>query len=501
MKNKLFRISTLALLTLLLTLGMSVGAMAAEELELGYGEGMILNYGTASIENATLTNYNLSQGAIDFAVGQMRYSATEIKLYQNGYRLDVSEHDDIMYACRYAAPDLFYMADGYSYSYATVGSKTYLYSIFPEYKLTGKALGIAKSDYNAKIDAIVEMAAELDTDLEKALFYHEYIVANYEYDLTYTIYDAYTMLNRKQGVCQAYTLLYAELLNREGIDNTAILSDGLCHVWNALKINGEWFLADLTWDDPIYDIPGRVNHNYFLRSMGQFGHLYNGTRDWVVADGRSLTYSTRYDSAFWCGREGWVHPYEGKVYYKQADGDKTYLFNRSISSLGTANRMFSISSNLYVDGGFFPDSLGFCGLGDKLYYAISGAHDRAYVYEYDLDDGARRSVFTYTHTCSGTNCSIGILALMPDGDVIRFHDADIYNRYSGNGSIGYFEILREILMDVDGDGAITNADISLYVRYLSGWKNIGFVVANADTNGDGKYNNRDLIAIIKYANG
>ena len=117
MKNKLIRIASVVFLTVLLTLGMSVGTMAEEELELGYGEGMILNYGTASIENATLQNHDLSQGAIDFAVGQMRYSATEIKLYQNGYRLDVSEHDDIMYACRYAAPDLFYMADGYSYSY------------------------------------------------------------------------------------------------------------------------------------------------------------------------------------------------------------------------------------------------------------------------------------------------------------------------------------------------------------------------------------------------
>lgn len=499
MKNKLIRIASVVFLTVMLTLGMSVGTMAEEELELGYGEGMILNYGTASIEKATLQNYNLSQGAIDFAVGQMRYSATEIKLYPNGYRLDVSEHDDIMYACRYAAPDLFYMADGYSYSYATVGSKTYLYSIFPEYKLTGKALGIAKSDYNAKIDAIVEMAAELDTDLEKALFYHEYIVANYEYDQTYTIYDAYTMLNRKQGVCQAYTLLYAELLNREGIDNTAVLSDGLCHVWNALKINGEWFLADLTWDDPTYDVPGRVYHSYFLRSRGKFGHLLgNGTRDWVVTDGRSLTYSTRYDSAFWCSYEGWVHPYDGNVYYMDYDGSNSYVYSRDLDALTSSERLFSVKSNLYVpSGGYYPNALGFCGVGDKLYYAISGAHNRAYVYEYDLDDGARRSVFTYTHTCSGTNCSIGILALMPEGNNIRYLSADINNAY--NGTVSYFEL--SVLMDVNGDGTVTNADISLYVRYLSGWKNIGFVTANADANGDGKYNNRDLIAIIKKVNG
>ena len=106
-------------------------------------------------------------------------------------------------------------------------------------------------------------------------------------------------------------------------------------------------------------------------------------------------------------------------------------------------------------------------------------------------------MFTYTHTCSGTNCSIGILALMPEGNNIRYLSADINNAY--NGTVSYFEL--SVLMDVNGDGTVTNADISLYVRYLSGWKNIGFVTANADANGDGKYNNRDLIAIIKYANG
>ena len=491
-KKTAFLLFSLVILTALLTVG-----VCADELELEYGEGTILNYNTATIDFASIQNYAVNQDALSYALTQLRYSAAEINLYERGYRMSVKEVGSFLLACRYAAPDLFYMEDSYSYSYATVGDNVYLYSIIPQYNLMGKALGLAKSDYNAKINAIVEMAAELDTDLEKALFYHEYIVANYEYDLSYTNYDAYSMLNTKKGVCQAYTLLYIELLNREGIDNTAVLSDGLNHVWNALEIDGKWFLADLTWDDPTYDIPGRVFHNYFLRSMGAFGHLLsNGSRDWVVVDGRTLNYSTAYDGAFWCSYEGWVHPYESKVYYKNFDGSKTYVYNRTLSDLTSENRMFNVASDLYVSGGYYPDALGFCGLGDKLYYAMTKIHGKAFVYEYDLDDGAAKNVYTYSHVCSDANCSVGILSLMPDGEVIRFHEADITNPY--NGTVGYFEIY--VPMDVDGDRSVTNADITVYVRYLSGWRNVTFVSVSADVDKNGKCNNRDLIAVIRYLN-
>lgn len=49
--------------------------------------------------------------------------------------------------------------------------------------------------------------------------------------------------------------------------------------------------------------------------------------------------------------------------------------------------------------------------------------------------------------------------------------------------------------DVDGDGALTNADIVLAVRYLSGWK-ISYTTVRFDTNGDGKITNREVIDMI-----
>ena len=59
-----------------------------------------------------------------------------------------------------------------------------------------------------------------------------------------------------------------------------------------------------------------------------------------------------------------------------------------------------------------------------------------------------------------------------------------------------FEMILFASGDVDGDGTLTNADLTLAVRAISGW-NIEGNVALIDVNYDGKYNNRDIIAFIK----
>ncbi len=496
--KKIIRASLFAFITVMLLFGVSMTVMADESGELLFGEGEIEYYGSAGTYDM-VSAAAVDEEATDYIVRMKRACAETIYLYDQGYLVKIEDLYSLMRASVYTAPDLFYVGNYYRYSYYSNG---YVASVRPEYTMTGSELQKAKAQYEQNIEHITSQAWDLDTDLEKALFYHEYIVANFEYDSDYSIYDAYNMLAQRKGVCQAYTLLYSELLSREGIDNVAILSKGLNHVWNALEIEGSWYLADLTWDDPISGMPGGVDHRFFLRSADMFGHLLNdGTCDWIVTDGRSLTYSTRFDSAFWCNHEGWIHPYDGKVYYKGIDGSSNYVYNRSLESLTTENRMFSVNSRLYISGttSYYPDALGFCGAGDKLYYANSSTHSTAYVYEYDLDTGESELVHTYIHTCSESECSVGITTLMPERDRVRYSSADIAD--FSLRSIGEFAITPyapNISMDVNGDGAVTNSDIALYVRYLAGWDNIGFIPASADVNGDGRYNNRDVLALIRY---
>ena len=55
---------------------------------------------------------------------------------------------------------------------------------------------------------------------------------------------------------------------------------------------------------------------------------------------------------------------------------------------------------------------------------------------------------------------------------------------------------RAILGDIDGDGVLTNGDITMAVRIASGW-NIHVDMVLADITGDGKVTNRDIIALIR----
>ena len=57
-----------------------------------------------------------------------------------------------------------------------------------------------------------------------------------------------------------------------------------------------------------------------------------------------------------------------------------------------------------------------------------------------------------------------------------------------------------MLGDVDGDRSITNSDVTMIIRVLSGWKE-GFVSVNIDVNEDKKTNNRDAIALIQKVAG
>ena len=64
------------------------------------------------------------------------------------------------------------------------------------------------------------------------------------------------------GVCVC--ILYS--LNNVNIENRMVVSNNMNHAWNMLKIGGKWYHVDVTWDDPVWDILGRVRHEYFMLS-------------------------------------------------------------------------------------------------------------------------------------------------------------------------------------------------------------------------------------------
>ena len=139
------------------------------------------------------------------------------------------------------------------------------------------------------------------SDLEKALAIHDYIVMDCQYDYRNYLDSSmpdndFSMLGpiyEKTAVCQGYALAFQYYMNVLGIPCETI--SGGNHMWNLVEINGEWYHLDCTWDDPVWDMTGRVRHTYFLGSDTLFAGTETGSsHQWDVDSFRACT-DTTYD--------------------------------------------------------------------------------------------------------------------------------------------------------------------------------------------------------------
>lgn len=105
------------------------------------------------------------------------------------------------------------------------------------------------------IDQMVEQiyqdceAQGFTTDYEKALFYHDWIIDNADYDNSYSYAGAGGVLCRGLGTCQSYHDALVMLLKRSGIPCGGSTGNG--HIWTRVCLDGVWTLIDSTWDDTV----------------------------------------------------------------------------------------------------------------------------------------------------------------------------------------------------------------------------------------------------------
>ena len=130
---------------------------------------------------------------------------------------------------------------------------------------------------------LAELITDPMTDTEKVKAIHDYIVANFEYDV-YTnsskkasdyddeSFTAYGLVKNGYGVCEAYAELFCLMSTYANIPCYPVTGyyGGGKHMWNKVKIDGKWRNIDCTTDDPIPDSKGRVLYTYYLMSDKDF---------------------------------------------------------------------------------------------------------------------------------------------------------------------------------------------------------------------------------------
>lgn len=129
------------------------------------------------------------------------------------------------------------------------------------------------------------------TEYEMALYLHDWLLDQLEYDNSLKWSSAESALTRGLGTCQAYESAYAKLLSAAGIENAETRDTYDGHTWNAVKLNDEWYQVDCTWDDTSDNFYGDLDqrHLYFCLTDELMAIAHPGHKKLYSAD----DYATR----------------------------------------------------------------------------------------------------------------------------------------------------------------------------------------------------------------
>ena len=379
--------------------GGKVGAYASDQTRVSSDESQV----TVGYDDLDDT---LQKGGLGVAVEQQdgaaslasTYDATALeKLIVEGIKawqtsIDVSElgltRDDInngaVRSIINSHPEFISLSGGYTYW--TSGSSIT--------KIAFTYLTNAKEEQQELDAALQEVKSKIDTsgmsDEEIVLAYHEYLTSTvayaYEDYFNGTIaanhgYDMYGALVKHSCVCQGYAETMFYLLREAGLSCAIASSENINHAWNIVKIHGKWYHIDATWDDPVWDMPGRSYHDYFLVSFDTMNKntLINHTKDrtdMVVSAQWGDTYTTAVDTTyesgkFWNGIEKAIF-YKDGYWYSISEGSSKTSFNINKYQYSTnINKVLYSGTAKWAtpSGGYYPGVYSSIYLrGDNLYF-------------------------------------------------------------------------------------------------------------------------------------
>ena len=175
-------------------------------------------------------------------------------------------------------------ATSHDYEFTMTASGTYNFRFFVMDKGAGVYylrlnvyIQVSDPNYPSVSDIVSQTVSQSEeqtdgTEYAKAVWLHDWLIDQMKYDSSLKWSSAESAFTRGLGTCQSYESAYSSLLTKAGIENaeTRDTTDG--HTWNAVKLDGEWYQIDATWDDS--------DNNWYGFDQR---HLYFGLTDELMA--------------------------------------------------------------------------------------------------------------------------------------------------------------------------------------------------------------------------
>ena len=216
------------------------------------------SYDTLPKEGERLLYKKLLQNCYD--ISQDKAEETELypmpRITLSGYSLSEAEVRTASKALTDDHPEIFWMTGtiGFYSDEEMTAIQSYSNYSPEEVKTRVNAMRAVANEFYATVpDGL--------SPFEREMMVHDYLIDHVDYDTqidtinlnnnnpdTYTAYGA--LVNRV-SVCEGYTKAFQMLLNGLGVDCVGVIgrSQDQMHIWNAVKLNGEWYYVDATWDD------------------------------------------------------------------------------------------------------------------------------------------------------------------------------------------------------------------------------------------------------------
>lgn len=171
-------------------------------------------------------------------------------------RINREELNNIFTALHYDNPLLFFV--GSNCKVSTVGFLSYFQV---DYTMSYNEYLTAVQEVEAAADSLIASLSDPDDEWLCEYELHNAIINSCKYN-SYSEHDSsvYGVLCLKNASCEGYSKTMKYLLDRIGIEAyvlagvaTDIDGNSDLHMWNIVKINGEYSHLDVTWDDPSGD--------------------------------------------------------------------------------------------------------------------------------------------------------------------------------------------------------------------------------------------------------
>ncbi len=222
---------------------------------------------------------SLKRGNYEILLGEIFSDELE-KDYDEGEKYSITSIFAAKIAFKYENPEMFYV-DFDKMGNKCIKSDKYRVILSCEEGENYYINGVSSKEDVEKMEQEIKSATSqimdelknLSSDYDKIKRVHDYLIETIEYTETENAHNIYGALVEKKCVCEGYALAFQYFMNELDINSMIVGGDvkygdgtiwllGDKHAWNYIKLDGNWYAVDTTWDDV-----ENMEYKYFLKGQ------------------------------------------------------------------------------------------------------------------------------------------------------------------------------------------------------------------------------------------